>query len=277
MWNRQPAYAGQFYPADKEDLVKEMDWYMQNAKIPDMDNEEPIALIAPHAAYYYSGPIAAYSYKLLAQMKPEVVIVLAPAHRASYLGASYIDEGTYETPLGSVPIDKPITEAIMRRPNFFFIKEVHETEHSLEVQVPFIQQALGNSFTLVPIIIGTTEETIIKKLAKSLAEIISADKRKVAIVVSTDLSHYHPYDKAKAVDRVFMETLLTLDEDALRQKVETRQAEACGIAPLLTAVAACKDMGASKVRLLQYATSGDTSGEKDRVVGYLAAAIVKEQ
>lgn len=274
MWNRKPVFAGRFYPDNKEDLITEMSWYLKHAQVPSMDGE-PIAVIVPHAAYYYSGAVAAYSYKLLAEMKPDAVIVLAPAHRASYLGASYIDEGSYETPLGAVLIDKELTEAIMRRPNFFYIKEVHENEHSLEVQVPFLSHVLGDGFTMVPLIVATTETTTIKKLADSLADIISSQSRKVAFVVSTDLSHYHSYEEAAAIDKIFMESLMTLDEDIIRKKVESGEAEACGIGPVLVAVRACKKLGAKSVRLLQYANSGDTSGDKERVVGYLAAAIVR--
>ena len=274
MWNRPPAFAGQYYAANKNDLEKEMSWYLENAELPPIEGE-PLAVIVPHAAHFYSGPIAAYSYKLLAQMKPEVVIVLAPAHGSSFLGASYIDEGTYDTPMGSVPIDEEFTKAVMKRPNFFFIKEAHEREHSLEVQVPFLQLILGNDFSIVPLVVASTEDRTVKKLGNSLAELISMESRKVGLVISTDLSHYHPYDEARAIDTGFIRTLMTMDEDRLREMVESREAEACGMGPVLIGLLACKKLGGNNIQLLQYATSGDTSGDKDRVVGYLSAAITK--
>lgn len=275
MWYREPSYAGQFYAADKEELIKEMSWYMQHAELPPSAGET-LAVIVPHAAHYFSGPIAAYSYKLLAEAKPEVVIVLAPSHKSSFLGASYIDEGTYNTPLGAVPIDEAITKTIMRRPNFFFIKEPHEIEHSLEVQIPFLQLILGDNFTLVPLIVGSTEDRTVRKLGESLADIIQSENRRVGLVISTDLSHYHPYDEAMAIDAKFIETLQTMDEEKLREMVESREAEACGIGPILAGLLTCKKLGGDNVQILQYATSGDTSGDKDRVVGYMAAAITKK-
>jgi AmmeMemoRadiSam system protein B len=274
MWNRQPVYAGQFYAADKDELKKEMSYYLKYAELPAIAGA-PLAVIVPHAAHYFSGPVAAYSYNLLAGQKPEVVIVLAPSHRSTFLGASYIDEGSYETPLGSVPIDEKITQILMRRPNFFFIKEVHENEHSLEVQVPFLQQVLGD-FSLVPLIIGTTEDRTMKKIGESLADIIASDERKVGLVISTDLSHYHKYDEARHIDNRFIDALLEIDESKLRRMVETREAEACGIGPIVIGLIACKKLGANKILPLKYATSGDTRGDKEQVVGYLSAAIVKE-
>jgi len=274
MWNRKPAFAGQFYSADKDELEKEMSHYLQYAELPDISGST-LAVIVPHAAHYFSGPIAAYSYNLLSLSKPDVVIVLAPSHKASFLGASYIDSGSYDTPLGSVLVDDKITQAIMRRPNFFFIKEVHEKEHSLEVQVPFLQHILG-SFSIVPLIIGTTEDRTMKKLGESLAEIIAADERKVGLVISTDLSHYHNHGEAISIDSYFIDVLLTMDEDKLRRIVETREAEACGIGPVVIGLIATKKLGGNKIQLLRYATSGDTGGDKKQVVGYLSAAIIKE-
>jgi len=274
MWNRKPVYAGRFYAAEKDELEKEMAHYLQYAELPDI-GASTLAVIVPHAAHYFSGPIAAYSYNLLAASKPEVVIVLAPSHKSSFLGASYIDAGSYDTPLGSVPIDDKITQTLMRRPNFFFIKEVHEDEHSLEVQVPFLQHILGN-FSIVPLIVGSTEDRTMKKLGESLAEIIVADKRKVGLVISTDLSHYHKHNEAIVIDGGFIDALLTMDENSLRYMVETREAEACGIGPVVVGLIACKKLGGNKVQVLRYATSGDTGGDKQRVVGYLSAAILKE-
>ena len=274
MWNRKPVFAGQFYAADKDELKKEMSHYLQYADLPDISGST-LAVIAPHAAHYFSGPIAAYSYNLLAASKPDVVIVLAPSHTATFLGASYIDSGSYDTPLGSVPIDDKIIQTLMRRPNFFFIKEVHEKEHSLEVQVPFLQHILGD-FSIVPLIIGTTEDRTMKKLGESLAEIIAADERKVGLVISTDLSHYHSHGEAISIDSQFIDVLLTMDESKLRYMVETREAEACGIGPVVIGLIAAKKLGGNKVQLLRYATSGDTGGDKKRVVGYLSAAILKE-
>jgi AmmeMemoRadiSam system protein B len=127
---------------------------------------------------------------------------------------------------------------------------------------------------MVPLIVGTTEDRTMKKIGESLADIIASDGRRVGLVISTDLSHYHSYDEARSIDGRFIDALLTMDENNLRRMVETQEAEACGIGPIVIGLIACKKLGANNVQVLQYATSGDTNGDKKQVVGYLSAAIL---
>ncbi len=274
MWHRKPVVAGAFYPSDSEDLSEMIRAYIDRAQLPDLKGEV-IAVISPHAGYVYSGPVAAYSYKMIRDMKPDVVVVLAPSHRARFNGASVIPEGIYETPLGEVPIDDKVGKKLEGRGQFTFIKEAHQQEHSLEVQVPFLQSSLG-SFTLVPVIIGSVEIEVCRELAADLYKVIAEDGRKFLIVISTDLSHYHNYETAKSLDNLFIESLKSCSEEEIKETLSVRGAEACGEGPILTGMMLARKMGGDSVEILKYATSGDTAGDKSQVVGYLSAAIVKQ-
>jgi len=272
MWHRKPVVAGAFYPAEKSELQHVITRYLDDAD-PSQVQGEVVAVISPHAGYIYSGPVAAYSYRLLKELKPEVVIVLAPSHRGRFNGASVIPGGEYETPLGNVKIDETIGRKLVEKPHFSFLKEAHQMEHSLEVQVPFLQSVI-DSFTLVPVVIGTIDLDVCRELAGGIADAIDGDARKIAIVISTDLSHYHSYESAKSLDAMFMDGLRTFSEQKIKEALK-HGAEACGEGPVLTGVILSKKLGAGRVEILKYATSGDTAGDKSQVVGYLAAAIMR--
>jgi len=274
MWHRKPVVAGSFYPSDKDELKTLIIEYLN--KVEDTNiRGDIITLISPHAGYIYSGSVAAYSYNQLRKISPELVIVLAPSHRGRFNGASVIEEGTYETPLGEVDIDTRICEKLIDEPYFGFIKEAHEGEHSLEVQIPFIQAVLKD-FLLVPVIIGTTEFNTCRMIGERIGEILKDEKRKFCIVVSTDLSHYHSYNEAVEMDSKLIESLKTLDIDSINKTCSSGNTEACGEGPVIAAIAAAKILGANTFHSLKYLNSGDTAGSKDQVVGYLSAAISRE-
>ena len=199
---------------------------------------------------------------------------MAPSHRARFNGASVIPEGRFGTPLGNVDVDSDIGNKLMKMEGFAFIKEAHEYEHSLEVQVPFLQRSL-KSFRIVPIVIGTTDISICKVLAQGITEVLKDEKRRYVIVISTDLSHYYAYSTAKNLDSAFIDSLKNLKEDEVKKAIDTGKAEACGEGPVLTGLMACKNLGAKLIEVLKYANSGDTAGSKDQVVGYLSAALVQ--
>ncbi len=273
MWHRSPAVAGSFYPANPQRLSEEIDSYL--GKVDERPLEGGVlALVSPHAGYIYSGPVAAYAYKQLVGSGVDLVVVIAPSHRARFSGASVIPAGIYETPLGGVSADEEIGQKLMGQPHYDFIREVHMGEHSLEVQVPFLQRVLGD-FSIVPIIVGTVDLDMCRAIGEELAGAIADEKRKYVIVLSTDLSHYFPYKKACDVDNVFIQTFLKYDENELYKALSSDRAQACGEGPLLCGLVASKKLGGQKAKLLKYANSGDTAGDKDRVVGYCAAAILK--
>ena len=273
MWHRKPAVAGSFYPSDPGKLASEIDTYLKKAADTKVDGEL-FGVIVPHAGYVYSGPVAAYSYTLLKGLDIQVAVVLAPCHRARFDGASVIPSGLYATPLGDVTVDEAIGAELVKKPHMKFIREAHEAEHSLEVQVPFLQRVLGD-FTLVPVVVGTTDLAVCRALAEELAEVLVGEKRRYVVVLSTDLSHYHSYDEARRIDAVFIDTLRRFNTADLYGTLNTDRAQACGEGPVLAGLELGKAMGASRIEVLKYANSGDTAGGKGQVVGYLAAAIVK--
>ncbi len=272
MYRRKPAVAGSFYPSNPQRLGVMIDSYLAEAQGP-APKGDVIGIISPHAGYVYSGPVAAFAYHRLLPAT-ELVVVLAPSHRARFNGAALLPDGIFETPLGDVPIDAVIGARLKDRDYFGVIKEAHELEHSLEVQVPFLQKVL-KSFSLVPIIIGTVDLTICRAIAESIHAALAGEKRNYAVVISTDLSHYHSYAEAQTLDKRFSDALGSFDEKKVQDAISSGKAEACGEGPVLTGIALCRLLGASGVEVLKYANSGDTAGTRDQVVGYLAAAFVK--
>ena len=271
MWRREPVVAGSFYPSNPDRLSRDIDQYLSDARGDRLDGNI-FAVISPHAGYIYSGPVAAYSFRELKDRDIELAVVIAPSHRARFDGASVIPSGTYVTPLGGVEIDAALGEKLVGEPNFGFYKQVDQAEHSLEVQVPFLQKVLG-MFKIVPIIVGCVDLETCRKLAATLHRHLAGEARRYVMVLSTDLSHYFAYQKARAIDSAFIESLSKFDEEDLFRVLSAEKAQACGEGAVLTGLIAAKMLGAKKVDILKYANSGDTAGGKDQVVGYLAAAI----
>ena len=272
MWHRKPAVAGAFYPDNPEELKKVITTYLNKAGEQKI-NGNIYGVISPHAGYVYSGPIAAYAFQAIKNKDIEVAFVLAPSHRARFQGASVIPGGIYETPLGNVPIDEKIGQQLSEYNTFEFIQEVHQVEHSLEVQVPFLQMVL-KAFSIVPIIIGSVSIDTCKKIAQDIYAVMQNETRKCAIIISTDLSHYHSYNSAVTIDERFIESVKSFDEKKVSEVCSSGKAEACGEGPVLTGIMLSKMLGAKRMEVLKYANSGDTAGSKDQVVGYFSAAFI---
>jgi len=273
MWRRSPVVAGSFYPSNPERLKNDIDRYLKDAG-PRSLKSEILALIVPHAGYVYSGPVAAYSYAQLAGAAIDIAVVLAPSHRARFNGASIVPSGVFETPLGEVKIDPVIGEALEKQPHFKFIKEAHQHEHSLEVQLPFMQRVIPG-FALVPVIIGSVDFETCEAIAHELHAVLAPEKRSCVIVISTDLSHYYSYDQARRLDGAFVESLKKFDATAMYRALSMDEVQACGEGPVLVGLMLGSLLKARGVEILKYANSGDTAGGRDQVVGYLAAAIIK--
>jgi hypothetical protein len=270
MYIRKPSFAGSFYPGSRDELILEIDRHL-NA-VPPSPPKNAKGYISPHAGYIYSGPVAAYTYAALKSDMPEMLIVLAPSHRASFEGASVIPEGYYETPVARTAIDSEISMRLLDSDLFNFYEQVHRAEHSLEVQIPFAQRVLGD-FTLVPVIIGTTDLSICAELAAVIERALEGCGKKFSIVISTDLSHFHGYDEAVRIDSGFIKALESFNTRDVYEAAAVKGAEACGLGPILTGMTLCGKLGASEIEILKYANSGDSSGDKSRVVGYLSAAV----
>jgi hypothetical protein len=244
---RKPSVAGMFYPEDNKELREIVNDFLKN--VPKTDVKKLRGLIVPHAGYSYSGRTAAYGYKILEGMKDVRVVLLGPSHVYPFTGASLSDYDYWETPLGNVEVEKIKSDFLLN------VSGYHDQEHSIEVQLPFLQRTLEN-FKIIPIVIGCADP---EKLADSLMEFI--DKNTI-IIASSDLSHYYPYDKAKKIDENANIYIPKLDIKNVYEKVE-----ACGKIPILTLmhIAKLKNWKAKKI---YYENSGDTSGDKSRVVGY---------
>jgi hypothetical protein len=282
---RPPGVAGGFYPADPKELSKMVDEFLAKASVPQI-KEPLVALIAPHAGYMYSGPVAAYSYALLKGKKFERVVVIAPSHYESFPFSSVYDGDAYATPLGTIPVDKAFgAQLAALSPRIKVSSHGHgeaegHWEHALEDQLPFLQRMLGE-FKLVPIVMGDQSYEACRALGISLAKLIAESTQGspvhsgTFIVVSSDLSHYHPYDEAVSIDRQTLHAIEEWDYLSLWRNFATRTWEACGGGPIVAAMIAAERLGATHAQILKYANSGDTTGDKSRVVGYGAVAITQ--
>jgi hypothetical protein len=236
-------------------------------------NDRLLGIISPHAGYIYSGPVAAYGYNYLAQSSCDLYVVIAPSHRARFNGASVIPEGIYRTPLGDAEIDSGIGKKLEKRKYFSFIREAHEMEHSLEVQIPFLQMVKPDA-RIVPVVLGTIDPGICREIGEIVAEEIAASGKEYGIIISTDLSHYHSYDTAVKKDNDFITALESFDEEKITGVIASGKSEACGEGPVLAGISLARRLGAKKIRAVKYANSGDTAGTKDQVVGYVSALIL---
>ncbi len=278
---RQPAVAGQFYTENPAALKKEILGYLDAAH-PASPGGDPIALVSPHAGYQYSGQVAAYAYKLVAGRAYDVVVVISPSHAEYFAYASVFPGAAYRTPLGDIPVDAGLAKLIASKSKGSLVRldpHGHETramqrsEHALEVQLPFLQVALGD-FKLVPIVMGDQSAPVVEALGTALGEALRG--KHALIVASTDLSHFHEDGEAKQLDGEFQKRLALFDPDALLGTLSSRSVEACGGGPVVSAMIAARALGATKCVVLRYANSGDVTGDRSSVVGYLAAAMVKE-
>ena len=278
---RVAAVAGSFYPADPKELSAMIDDMLAHATPAPVDGTI-LAAVAPHAGYPYSGPVAAWTYAALKGHKYSRVVVIAPSHYVAFGFSSIYDGDAYETPLGTIPIDKEFARQLTKMSSTIRFSEQGHTptsaggEHAIEVQLPWLQKVLGN-FQLVPIVMGDQSYESSRALGVALAKMIEADKKggDTLILASSDLSHYHPYDQAEIIDHKTLHALESWDYFSMSRNFETRTWEACGGAPIVAAMIYAERMGANKAEVLRYANSGDTSGDHSRVVGYSADLFVK--
>jgi AmmeMemoRadiSam system protein B/AmmeMemoRadiSam system protein A len=271
---RRPAVAGSFYPADAQTLSTQVKEFLARASKREIKGEI-VALISPHAGYMYSGQVAAHSFALIAGMKFDAVLVVAPSHRVAFQGASVYDRGAYQTPLGLLPVAQELAQQLMKESNLIrFFPQAHGPEHSLEVQLPFLQEVLGE-FSLVPVVIGDQSFRTCEKVGQAIARTIQG--KKVLLVASTDLSHFHPYEDAVKLDQVILKGIEQFDPQKLSADLEAGKGEACGGGPVVAVMVAARELGANRARVLKYMNSGDVTGDRSGVVGYAAAVLYREE
>ena len=280
---RRPSAAGQFYPSDRTKLAGAIDCYLETAVTPFTD--KPIAIVCPHAGYIHSGQVAADAYRQASRHEYDLVVILGVNHTTpGFQDISIYPAGGFETPLGLAPIDEALAASLMALDKrFAFNESVHAREHSVEVQVPFIQRIFPDA-KILPVIVGTPDPDLCARFGEALAKAVQG--RKVLIVASCDLSHFPAYEDADRVDRRTLDAIATLDPEAFRSAISEQMGGgvpelatcACGEAPVLAAMTAAKLLGAVGAQIISYANSGDTSiGDRSRVVGYGAVAFVAAQ
>jgi AmmeMemoRadiSam system protein B/AmmeMemoRadiSam system protein A len=270
---RKPVIAGSWYPGDPGVLTRDIKEYLKKVPGNGVDGRV-VGLISPHAGYLYSGQIAAYGYKLIQGQRFDSVIVIGPSHRSFFRGASVYNRGGYETPLGVVPVDVDLADRIIRHGgSIAFYPQAHLQEHSIEIQLPFLQVVLGQ-FSLVPIVMGDQDRRACQELAEAILKAVKG--KKVLVVGSSDLSHFHSYEKAVKLDRRVVDLIQKMDTDGLVRDLESGSCEACGGGPMAVTMLVAKKLGSTGVKVLKYANSGDVTGDTGRVVGYLSVAFYAE-
>ena len=270
---KEPAVAGAFYPADKAALAAMVNAFLSQADSPKQDGEL-VALIAPHAGYEYSGQVAAYTYRQLAGRKIDTVILIGPSHYASFTGVSVYTDAAMRTPLGDVTINRAMAKSLLdEKADVAFNRAAFAKEHSLEVQLPFLQTVLKD-FTLVPVVVGSPTQASFSSLTSKLLAIMRKNPN-VIMIASTDLSHYHDYGTAKTMDRKVIDATTRMSPDNLEALLSSGEGEMCGGYPVLFTLAVAQGLGATDGALYRYANSGDVTGDKTRVVGYAAMGLYR--
>lgn len=271
---RGSPHAGTWYPGTEKELNAKLEDYLGSAQ--SKAHGEILALISPHAGYMYSGPVAAFAFKTVEDKDFDDVIVIGPSHYHGFLGASVDTMAGRMTPLGKVEFDLPLARKIIEY-NKKIINDprAHIEEHSVELQIPFLQKVL-KEFKVIEIVMGSHDYDVCEILSDA---IVAATKgKKVLVVASSDLSHFHTQEEAEALDNILIESVSKYDPELLYKRLAQDSCEACGGAPIITAMLVARKKGATTAKQLMYATSGTITGEYSHgVVGYLAAAFFKAE
>jgi hypothetical protein len=268
---KEPSVAGKFYPSDKQELKESVEGFLSKVQKGKRDGRL-IAIISPHAGYRYSGQVAAYGYQEIKDIGIKKVILIGSSHHAGFKGASVYTKGSFRTPLGDVEINEKLAGSLLNvNADVMFYPSAFENEHSLEVQLPFLQTVLKD-FTIVPILVGSPTKQTYDHLISKLTEILD---EKTLIIASTDLSHYHDYHKAIEMDSRMISAIERLSVIDAGQLLQDGRSEMCGAFPVIIAMEVSRRYGANLGALFKYANSGDVTDEKDKVVGYASIGLYK--
>jgi AmmeMemoRadiSam system protein B len=279
---RHPAVAGTFYEGKAEALRTQIEncfvHKLGPGKLPTVNKNGPrniLGIISPHAGYQYSGPAAANAFFSLAQDgKPETIIILGPNHTGHGNPLSVMHEGAWQTPLGNVEVDTETADAIAEETGILDFDEVaHRHEHSIEVQLPFLQYIYGNKFKFVPICFLMQDLQTAQEIGRALTEVLA--NKNAVIIASTDFTHYEPQTSVNRKDTATLKAIEALDEKQLYQTIENENVSACGYGPIAALLTYAKGLGATKAEILKHTTSGDIIGDYSSVVGYAAVTIRK--
>ncbi len=266
---KKPNVSGQFYSADPKKLSNDVEQFLSQASVSPSDDHIEM-MIAPHAGYAYSGSVAAYSFKAVSKKKYKTIVILAPSHFYNFDGISIWPEGSFETPLGAADVDNQFAQKLISQDDkFYFDEQAFQKEHSLEVEIPFLQKTF-HDFKIVPVVFGNPRYETLEKFAAKLKEVVGS-RNDVLIVVSTDMSHYHNDEFARDMDAKTITAVKNLQPVELYKQCYLRTLELCGFIPVTTALIYAKAKGLDNVQILRYGNSGDVTGDRTSVVGYFSA------
>jgi AmmeMemoRadiSam system protein B len=279
---RRPTQAGAFYEGNAEALKKQIEnCFLQEfgpKKRPKVNANGPrdvLGLVCPHAGYMYSGAVAANAYYELAQDgKPDTVVILGPNHTGYGSGLALINEGVWRTPLGDVEVDEETANRIVRETGLVDVDDLaHRFEHSIEVQLPFLQYLYGSGFKFVPICFQMQDLDSAVEVGMALVEVLAS--KNAVVIASSDMTHYEPQGNAEAKDLAALKAVEAMDEKLFYSIIKTRNVTACGYGPIAAVITVAKGLGAKEARLLCYKSSGDVTGDYSSVVGYAAVSFKK--
>jgi MEMO1 family protein len=273
---RPSPIAGTWYEGQPDRLKHAVDGYISDAKLPELSGQV-IAVIAPHAGHKYSGPVAGYAFAAVKDRVPEVVAVLSPMHHIypyQFITSAHF---AYHTPLGEVPVNRVLInmldQNLKNRLGYGLTAVVNDPEHSLEIELPFLQCSLKSNFTLMPVMLRQQSRESARQIGEALAEILMG--KNALLVASTDLSHFHRQALANALDRSMLAKVEAFSPEGLFDVEEKGEGEACGLGALAAILWAAKLLGADQAKVLNHATSGDVTGDYSSVVGYGAGVLLK--
>ena len=279
---RRPCQAGAFYEGTAKSLKTQIeDCFVHRlgpGKIPEILKEgriQAIGFVCPHAGYMYSGAVAAHAYyKLALDGKPDVVFLFGPKHTGYGSGLAVMSDGFWRTPLGDVEIDSELANQVVHESRIVDVDDsAHRIEHSIEVQLPFLQYLYGSEFKIVPICFLMQDLSSAREVGEAVAKVLAG--RNGVIIASSDMTHYEPQESAERKDKMVLEAVEAMDEAKLYSVIEAHRISACGYGPIAALMTAAKILGAKEAKLLCYKTSGDVIGDYSSVVGYAAVCFKK--
>ena len=279
---RHPAVAGSWYSGTSAGLRAQIEECFTHkfgpGKLPRVVEEGPrnlVGLVCPHAGYMYSGPVAAHAYYELAKDgKPDVIVIFSPNHTGRGSALAVMNEGVWRTPLGDVEIDAQTANQILRESRIIDVDDrAHAYEHSIELQLPFLQHLYGSAFKFVPICFLMQDLRSSREVGQAVAKALSG--KNSLVIASTDMTHYEPQERAEKKDKMAINAAIKMDEEQYYSAVESYGISTCGYGPTIAAIVASKALGAKKAKLLSYKTSGDITGDFSAVVGYASISFMK--
>jgi AmmeMemoRadiSam system protein B len=278
---RLPSQAGAFYAGKAESLKRQIEECFLHelgpGKIPTVVRgpRRIIGLICPHAGYMYSGPVAAHAYyKLALDGKPDIIVLFGPNHTGYGSALAIMNEGFWRTPLGDVEVDSETANKIVKEARIVDVDDsAHRHEHSIEVQLPFLQYLFGSEFKIVPICFLMQDLPSARDVGQAVAKVLSG--KNALIIASSDMTHYEPQKSAEKKDKLALQAVEAMDEERFYSVIEEQRITACGYGPIMALITASKALGAKEAKLLCYRTSGDVIGDYSAVVGYAAVQFTK--